>query len=114
MTREEQIKEMAEVMCYGCANKMCEEETPCDAVIEQATFLYDEGYRKTCTSDLATDTQKAFKEGYEKGVEDMRDQLGDVKNHADTFYEENVRLTELTVWQAKKIKELEEKLNGER
>lgn len=28
--------------------------------------LYNAGYRKTFTSDLASDTQKAFKEGYDK------------------------------------------------
>lgn len=29
-----------------------------------AEALYNAGYRKTFTSDLASDTQKAFKEGY--------------------------------------------------
>ena len=32
-----------------------------------ADNLYNAGYRKTFTSALASDTQKAFKEGYEKG-----------------------------------------------
>ena len=31
-----------------------------------AEGLYNAGYRKTFTSDLASDTQKAFKDGYEK------------------------------------------------
>lgn len=30
--------------------------------------LYNAGYRKTFTSDLASDTQKAYKEGYEKDI----------------------------------------------
>lgn len=37
-----------------------------------AEKLYNAGYRKTFTSDLASDTQKAYKEGYEKGAEEMR------------------------------------------
>ncbi len=40
--------------CFGCA-------------IDSAEALYNAGYHKTFTSDLASDTQKAFKEGYEKG-----------------------------------------------
>ena len=42
--------------CMGCA-------------IDGAEALYDAGYRKTFTSDIASDTQKAFKEGYKKGCE---------------------------------------------
>ena len=38
-----------------------------DHIAEQvADEVYATGYRKTSTSDLASDTQKAFKEGYEK------------------------------------------------
>lgn len=36
-----------------------------------AETLYNAGYRKTFTSDLASDTQKAFKEGYEKAKEEL-------------------------------------------
>lgn len=32
-----------------------------------AETLYNAGYRKTFTSDLASDTQKAYKDGYKKG-----------------------------------------------
>lgn len=35
-----------------------------------AENLYNAGYRKTFTSEFASDTQKAFKEGYQKGKED--------------------------------------------
>lgn len=35
-----------------------------------AEVLYNAGYRKTFTSDLASDTQKAYKEGYQKGLDD--------------------------------------------
>ena len=33
---------------------------------EIAEALYNAGYRKTFTSDFASDTQKAYKEGYDK------------------------------------------------
>ena len=36
-----------------------------------AMKLYEDGYRKTFTSDLASDTQKTFKEGYIKGVDEV-------------------------------------------
>ena len=36
-----------------------------------AEVLYNAGYRKTFASDLASDTQKAFKEGYIKGCIDQ-------------------------------------------
>lgn len=43
-----------------------------DHIAEQtAENLYNAGYRKTFTSDLASDTQKAFKEGYEKVKEEQ-------------------------------------------
>lgn len=39
-----------------------------DHIAEQtAENLYNAGYRKTFTSDLASDTQKAYKDGYKKG-----------------------------------------------
>lgn len=37
---------------------------------EIAEALYNAGYRKTFTSDLASDAQKAYKEGYIKGIEE--------------------------------------------
>ena len=33
---------------------------------EIAEVLYNAGYRKTFTSDFVSDTQKAYKEGYDK------------------------------------------------
>lgn len=42
---------------------------------EIAEALYNAGYRKTFTSDLASDTQKAYKEGYIKGFEDGEEEL---------------------------------------
>jgi hypothetical protein len=37
-----------------------------------AEELYNAGYRKTFTSEFASPTQKAYKEGYGKGFEDGR------------------------------------------
>ena len=54
---------------------------------EIAEALYNAGYRKTFTSDLASDTQKAYKEGYIKGAIDRDIEIAELKA-------ENERLTE--------------------
>lgn len=70
MTEQEQIEEMAKKMytsvfceptCECCNNKKS-----CIRYI-YAERLYNAGYRKTFISDLASDTQNAFKDGYIKG-----------------------------------------------
>lgn len=59
-----------------------------DHIAEQtAENLYNAGYRKTFTSDLASDTQKAYKEGYIKGAIDRDIEIAELKA-------ENERLTE--------------------
>lgn len=74
MTKQEQVKEILEVIkhCGDYTNRDCAE---CDYRLYgecknqkqcEAEALYNAGYRKTFTSDIASDTQKAFKEGYEK------------------------------------------------
>ena len=74
MTRQEQVKEILEVIkhCGDYTNRDCAE---CDYRLYgkcknqkqcEAEALYNAGYRKTFTSDIASDKQKAFKEGYEK------------------------------------------------
>lgn len=40
-----------------------------------AKQFYDMGYRKTFTSELASETQKAYKDGYRKGFEDGEEEL---------------------------------------
>ena len=59
ITKQEQIEEMAKIVdeMYNVYT------TTADDIAEG---IYNAGYRKTFTSDLASDTQKAFKEGYEK------------------------------------------------
>ena len=73
MTRQEQIEEMAKIICGRVEDDICIiDSTLCDSCCNwarQAEKIYNAGYRKTFTSDLASDTQKAFKEGYEKGCE---------------------------------------------
>ena len=59
MTKQEQIEEMAKIVdeMYNVYT------TQADDIAEG---IYNAGYRKTFISDLSSDTQKAFKEGYEK------------------------------------------------
>ena len=63
MTKQEQIEEIAKIVdeMYNVYT------TTADDIAEG---IYNAGYRKTFTSDLASDTQKAFKDGYEKGLDD--------------------------------------------
>lgn len=74
MNKEQQIEEMAVIGCVRNPQaKTAEECGKCDFrqgmcnAYRHAESLYEAGYRKTFTSDLASDTQKAFKEGYIKG-----------------------------------------------
>ena len=70
MNREEQIAEMAKIICGRVEDDICIiDRTLCDSCCNwarQTEKIYNAGYRKTFTSDIASDTQKAFKEGYEK------------------------------------------------
>lgn len=61
-TKQEQIEEIAKIIdeMYWVY------DTTAGDIAEG---LYNAGYRKTFTSDLISDTQKAFKEGYKKGCE---------------------------------------------
>ncbi len=76
MTEREQIAEMAVIGCVRNPQAHTTEEClKCDFkqgmcnAYRHAETLYNAGYRKTFTSDLASDTQKAFKDGYSKGVD---------------------------------------------
>lgn len=73
MTKQEQIEEMAVIGCVRNPQAHTAEEcAKCDFkqgqcnAYRHAEKLYNVGYRKTFTSDIASDTQKAFKEWYEK------------------------------------------------
>ena len=76
MNREDTIKDIAQYVCGACELDMtCKRDygeftyTCCDNALSPAVKIYEAGYRKTFTSDIASDTQNAFKEGYEKGCE---------------------------------------------
>lgn len=81
MDKHEQINEIVEVFKNAIGNNalidMNEEECSLDgngvdhAAEQCAESLYNLGYRKTFTSEFASDTQKAFKEGYQKGITDI-------------------------------------------
>ena len=73
MNREDTIKDIAQYVCGACELDMtCKRDygeftyTCCDNALSPAVKIYEAGYRKTFTSDIASDMQKAFKEGYEK------------------------------------------------
>ena len=69
MTKQEQIEEIAKTMCEEFGTDTCKFDCPCRddcANNDISERLYNAGYRKTFTSDLASDTQKALKEEYEK------------------------------------------------
>lgn len=57
-----------------------------------AAKLYDAGYRKTFTSEFASDTQKAYKDGYTKGIEDMEAEIKRLKSKIDSLGIANRRL----------------------
>ena len=69
MGREEQIEEIAEKM------QKCYEKNGLLNFKWFAEALYNAGYRKTFTSDFASNTQKAYKEGYDKGFLDGREEF---------------------------------------
>lgn len=68
MTKDKQIEEMAKI--YEDARYNANETLGSmneGAGKWYAKAFYNAGYRKTFTSEFASDTQKAFKEGYAKG-----------------------------------------------
>ena len=95
MGREEQIEEIANLMADTMAKNFGLRYK------DFAEKIYDLGYRKTFTSDLASDTQKAYKEGYEKGIEETEAEIEILKIQNknlgiafDRLEAENKRLSE--------------------
>ena len=64
MNRDKQIDEMAMIMTEGAR-----------PATEDAEALYNAGYRKTFTSEFASDTQKAFKEGYITAIGEVASEI---------------------------------------
>ena len=66
-----------------------------DHIAEQtAENLYNAGWRKTFTSDLASDTQKAFKEGYQKGFDDRDEEFKIIMERNEQLLKRNAQLEE--------------------
>lgn len=94
MNKEQQIKEMTQdFINFGITTRQ--------GVEAFAEALYNAGYRKTFTSDLASDTQKAYKDGYIKGIEEAEAEIEILKIQNknlgiafDRLEAENERLTE--------------------
>lgn len=78
MSKEQEVRAMAREICIAThSDGKCDCTDTLKRICEGSTLadceaLYNAGYRKTFTSDLASDTQKAFKEGYIKGVEEVK------------------------------------------
>lgn len=98
MNKEQQIAEIAEILknsatesakyfqrkikkAFKSGAKQLK-RSDCEKSIHDiaAEALYNAGYRKTFTSDLASDTQKAYKEGYIKGFADGEEEFEIIKN----------------------------------
>lgn len=87
MNKEETIKDICKLICATCAQfDGC--AINCKAHRDTAETLYSAGYRKTFTSDLASDTQKAFKEGYIKG---SIDRMSECNNSKDEVCKETAK-----------------------
>ena len=96
MTKQEQIEEMRREL-YCAMSKVNGIAFSSDL----AEALYNAGYRKTFTSGFASDTQKAYKEGYIKGneeteaeIEILKIQNKNLEIAFDRLEAENERLTE--------------------
>ena len=100
MNKEQEIKEICKLICATCTQfDGC--AINCKAHRDTAEALYNAGYRKTFTSDLASDTQKAYKDGYIKGIEEAEAEIEILKIQNknlgiafDRLEAENERLTE--------------------
>lgn len=98
MNKEQQIKDICKLICATCAQfDGC--AINCKAHRDTAEALYNAGYRKTFTSGFASDTQKAYKEGYIKGIKETEAETKRLKsdNEAlkawnDAYTEENKKL----------------------
>jgi hypothetical protein len=125
MNKEQQIEEMAVIGCVRNPQAHTAEEcAKCDFKNGQcnsyrhAEALYNAGYRKTFTSDLASDTQKAYKEGYIKGIEEreaenerLTERLKQVLLSVDTVKEMNA-MCNIDEQRKQAVKEFAEKLKN--
>lgn len=109
MNKEQQIEEMTQdFINFGITTRQ--------GVEAFAEILYHAGYRKTFISDLASDTQKAYKEGYIKGIEEreaenerLTERLKQVLLSIDTVKEMNA-MCNIADHRKQAVKEFAEKL----
>ena len=93
MDKNKEIEEMAFIALKNTLSYTCAKQI--------AINFYNAGYRKTFTSDLASDTQKAYKDGYIKGIEEAEAEIEILKIQNknlgiafDRLEAQNERLTE--------------------
>lgn len=130
MTKVQQIKEIKKFIKDNLEYEMADgnDEYATEVEIDYkglAIALYDAGYRKTFTSDLATEKQQAYKEGYEKGFSDGQQEFKiikirnyELKAERDNIHENYVAIlkhnaylrNELRESKAEAVKEFTEKL----
>lgn len=82
MNKEQQIVEFQKDIINNLFN---------GSTYKLAEALYNAGYRKTFTSDLASDTQKAYKEGYEKDIYEAVEKPVDISKRKYESIEDIVR-----------------------
>ena len=86
MNKEQQIEEIEQFIYDYVDSKQTEKVYLCSSHVNElskpfvhnkgiAEALYNAGYRKTFTSDLASDTQKAYKEGYITGIKETESEI---------------------------------------
>ena len=113
MNKEQQIEEIEQFIYDYVDSKQTEKVYLCSSHVNElakpfvhnkgiAEALYNAGYRKTFTSGFASDTQKAYKEGYIKGNEETEAEIEILKIQNknlgiafDRLEAENERLTEM-------------------
>ena len=87
MNREDTIKDIAQYVCGACELDMtCKRDygeftyTCCDNALSPAVKIYEAGYRKTFTSDLANDTQVDKMKTKQEQIEEMAKERNEIKD----------------------------------
>lgn len=89
MTKDEMIENMAELMCDQCENINCIEEHPCDEVVDQATLLYDAGYRLINGDDyVSIEWHNEQIAHAEQEIERLRNEKWDAQDDLDCYHSE--------------------------
>lgn len=109
MNKEQQIEEIATIISNSCERHGFDLHEPEIDLV--AIDVYNAGYRKTFTSDFASDTQKAYKEGYIKGIEERKAETERLKAQLSEFEKTVTQFVKDRETQA--VKEFAEKLQKE-